>query len=107
WTRADFALFNGTNLFMYPEGRSLEFPATVTVHTEAQWLVATSMSAAGSAHTYKASNYHDLVDMPFFVGEFDLDSATIAGKTVRYGTYPRGNVSGEARAEAWQHLRRI
>src|SRR3954470_12729637 len=25
WTKPDFALFNGTNLFLYPEGRSLDF----------------------------------------------------------------------------------
>ena len=30
----DFALFNGTNLLPYPEGRGTDFPATVTVKTE-------------------------------------------------------------------------
>ena len=77
WSRPDFALFNGTNLFLYPEGRSLDFAATVTIKTEQGWHVATSMSPAGTARTYKALNYHDLVDMPFFVGEFDLDSAQL------------------------------
>ncbi len=107
WTKPDFALFNGTNLFLYPEGRSLDFAATVTIKTEAAWHIATSMTSSASGRSYKASNYHDLVDMPFFVGEFDLDSAFIAGKTVRLGTYPKGSVSGDGRAEAWQHLKRI
>ena len=30
WSRPDFAFFNGTNLFLYPEGRGFDFPATVT-----------------------------------------------------------------------------
>ena len=33
WARADFLLFNGTNLFLYPEGRGFDFPASVTVNT--------------------------------------------------------------------------
>src|SRR6478735_662838 len=55
WTRPDFALFNGTNLFLYPEGRPAEFSATVSVKTEPTWRVATSMSSAGATHVYKAS----------------------------------------------------
>jgi predicted metalloprotease with PDZ domain len=45
--------------------------------------------------------------MPVFVGRFDLDSATISGKTVRYATYPVGTVTGAARAQAWDQLKRI
>src|SRR5438552_5326115 len=85
WTRRDFLLFNGTNLFMYPEGRPLAFAARVTVHTEPDWRVVTGMHAEG-ANSYRATNYHDLVDMPFFVGRFDVDSAQISGKWVRYAT---------------------
>lgn len=107
WTRPDFALFNGTNLFLYPEGRTKEFAATVVVRTEPGFRVATSMPWAGAANTYRASNYHELVDMPVFVGRFDLDSATISGKTVRYATYPVGTVSGSARSQAWDQLKRI
>src|SRR5204862_257262 len=73
WARPDFLLVNGTNVFMYPEGRSPTFPATVVVHTESDWQVATGMAPAGT-RTYGATNYHDLVDMPFFIGNFDLDS---------------------------------
>jgi len=107
WTRPDFALFNGTNLFLYPEGRPKEFAATVVIRTEPDFRVATSMPSAGIARTYRASNYHDLVDMPVFVGRFDLDSATISGKTVRYATYPVGTVAGSARTQAWDQLKRI
>ena len=77
WAKPDFLLFNGTNLFLYPEGNSLDFASTVTVHTEADWNVTTGMAAGPKARTYTATNYHDLVDMPFFVGQFDLDSARI------------------------------
>jgi predicted metalloprotease with PDZ domain len=107
WTRPDFALFNGTNLFLYPEGRSMEFPATLVVRTEPEFRVATSMTSAGAPRTYRASNYHELVDMPVFVGRFDLDSATISGKTVRFATYPAGSVAGAARATAWDQLKRV
>jgi predicted metalloprotease with PDZ domain len=107
WTRPDFALFNGTNLFLYPEGQSFDFPATMTVRTEPEFHVATSMTSGAEVRSYRAANYHELVDMPVFVGRFDLDSATISGKTVRLATYPAGSVAGEARATAWQQLRRI
>ena len=106
WTRRDFLLFNGTNVFLYPEGRPLEFPATVTVHTEAAWRAATGMHSTGQ-DSYSASNYHDLVDMPFFVGRFDIDSAQVSGRWVRYVTYPQGSVSGVARLTAWDQLKRV
>jgi predicted metalloprotease with PDZ domain len=107
WTRPDFALFNGTNLFLYPEGRSLDFPATMSVSTEPQFRVATSMTPAGAPRQYRAATYHELVDMPVVLGRFDLDSMPISGKTVRLATYPGGSVSGERRSTAWQQLRRV
>ncbi|MFP5356811.1 MAG: hypothetical protein ACLGIK_17060, partial [Gemmatimonadota bacterium] len=63
WSRPDFAFFNGTNVFLYPEGRDPGFGATVTITTEAEWQVATGMPTSGR-RTYAAKNYHDLVDMP-------------------------------------------
>ena len=107
WTRPDFALFNGTNLFLYPEGRSLDFPATVSVRTEPEFHVATSMTSAGTPRQYRAASYHELVDMPVVLGTFDLDSTSISGRTVRLATYPRGSVAGERRSTVWQQLRRI
>jgi predicted metalloprotease with PDZ domain len=106
WARPDFALFNGTNLFLYPEGRGLDFSATVTIKTQPDWKVATSMRPAGSPRTYREANYHDLVDMPFFVGKFDYDSMVVEGKTTRLATYPAGLVTGEHRAQFWDHIGR-
>ena len=106
WSQRDFLLFNGTNLFLYPEGRPLGFPSRVTVHTEPDWRVATGMHAEGT-NSFRASNYHDLVDMPFFVGRFDIDSAMISGKWARYVTYPQGSVSGVARLTAWEQLKKV
>jgi predicted metalloprotease with PDZ domain len=107
WTRPDLAFFNGTSVFLYPEGRSLEYVASVTVDAERGDRVVTGMTWSGSAHRYHASSYHELVDMPFLVGAFDLDSARIAGRIVRYATYPVGSVTGATRADAWAQLSRI
>ena len=107
WTRPDFALFNGTNVFMYPEGRSTDFASTVMISTDPEFLIATGLAASGLKGAYTASNYHDLVDNPVFVGRFDLDSASIAGKTVRLATYPVGSVAKEARASVWEQLKRV
>jgi predicted metalloprotease with PDZ domain len=106
WSRDDFLLVNGTNVFLYPEGQPLGFASSVTVHTEPDWRVATGMHATGT-RTYTAPSYHDLVDMPFFIGRFDLDSMRIAGKWVRLATYPAAAVAGAVRAKAWDQLARI
>jgi len=98
WAREDFLLFNGTNLFLYPEGRPTDFPATVTVQTEDSWRVVTGMTQTG-ARTWTAANYHDLVDHPFFVGKFDLDSAQVAGAWMRFSSYPSGSVKPAQRAK--------
>jgi predicted metalloprotease with PDZ domain len=105
WARPDFLLFNGTNLFPYPKGRGFDFPAAVTVNTEAGWKIVTGMTSSGP-HRYTASNYHDLVDMPFFVGQFDLDSTQISGTWVRFATYPSGSVTGGPRVAVWEALKR-
>ncbi|HJP61042.1 MAG TPA: PDZ domain-containing protein [Gemmatimonadaceae bacterium] len=106
WSRPDFLLFNGTNLFLYPEGREFDFPASVSVNTEAGWKVVTGMTSAG-ARRYTASNYHDLVDFPFFVGNFDVDSTQISGTWVRFATYPSGSVTGGPRIAVWEALKRV
>jgi predicted metalloprotease with PDZ domain len=106
WARPNFLLFNGTNAFMYPEGRSLAFPATVTVKTESDWMIATGMNMV-APRKYSASNYHDLVDMPFFIGSFDVDSTQVAGKWVKLASYPRGGVPAAARAMAISQLGKV
>ncbi|HWA57716.1 MAG TPA: PDZ domain-containing protein [Gemmatimonadales bacterium] len=105
WSRDEFAFFNGTNVFLYPEGRSLLFPATVRVTTESDWRVATSMHPGPEPGSYTEKNFHDLVDMPFFVGRFDLDSATVDGTNLRLATYPAGMLTGAARSAFWEQYR--
>lgn len=106
WSRDDFAFFNGTNVFLYAEGQPLTFPARVTIRTEEDWLVATGMTPTGR-RTYREGNFHDLVDMPFFVGRFDYDSSTVDGINVRFATYPAGSLAGQARADTWGRIRRM
>ena len=93
WTAPNFAFFNGTNVFLYPVGRGFNWPARVTVHTQPDWRVATGMDPAGAPNTFSATNYHDLVDMPFYVGRFALDSTVIAGKWVRLAWYPASSLT--------------
>jgi predicted metalloprotease with PDZ domain len=106
WTRPDFALFNGTNLFFYPEERGFDFPATVTVKTESGWQVATGMKRVPGG-SYTAPNYHDLVDMPFFVGRMDYDSVQVSGRWNRLATYPAGTLGGSARQELWDQITKM
>lgn len=107
WSTPDFAFFNGTNLFLYPEGRDAQFDATVTVHTEPGWRIATGMTPGTGANTFTSANYHDLVDMPFFVGRFDADSTMIVGKPFRFVSYPAGSVSAATRASVFQQMGKI
>ena len=104
WSRPDFVFFNGTNLLPYPEGRGFNFAAGVTVRTQPGWLVATGMQPGGTPGSYREANYHDLVDQPFFVGRFDLDSMQVDGKWNRLATYPAGAMAGPARALLWDQI---
>ena len=106
WSKSNFAFFNGTNLFLYPEGIGMDFAATVTVRTNPEWRIATGMHATG-VNTFSATNYHDLVDMPFFVGVFDIDSTTVVGKTLRFASYPSGSITPVVRTGIFQQLAKI
>jgi predicted metalloprotease with PDZ domain len=108
WTRPNFSFFNGTNVFMYPVGRGFDWPATVTIHTEPSWRIATGMTP-GSAEpdVFVADNYHDLTDMPTFVGRFDLDSVLIAERWIRLAWYPAGSLTPARRDRTFGWLRRI
>lgn len=132
WSAPDFAFFNGTNLFPFPEGTGLEFDSRVRIHTEADWGVATGLTPAGaggpggrrgpdtgggegggrgrtglSTLAYEAADYHELVDMPTFVGAFDLDSLRIDGRWYRLASYPAGALEGEARATLRDQIERM
>ena len=106
WAREDFLLFNGTNLFLWPEGRPLDFPATVSVETEDAWRVVTGLTQTGP-RAWRAQNYHELVDHPFFVGKFDLDSAQVAGAWMRLSTYPAGSVKPAQRARLLDQMAHV
>jgi predicted metalloprotease with PDZ domain len=88
WTQPDFAFFNGTNLFLYPAGRSLNWPATVTVHVPTTWRVATGMPSSPAPNTFHAATYHELVDHPVVVGHFDIDSTRLDTHWIRFVSYP-------------------
>jgi predicted metalloprotease with PDZ domain len=111
WSQPDLLFFNGTTVFMYPEGRPFEHQATVVIRTEPEWRVTTGLQstepAAAGVYTYSASNYHDLVDMPTFVGRYDLDSMQIADRWTRMATYPVGSLAGQQRRAVWEALQRI
>ena len=107
WSAPDFAYFNGTNLFLYPEGQGFNFPASLTIRTEPDWKVATGMASAPEPGRYSAPNYHDLVDMPTFIGAFDLDSTRVEGRWYRLATYPAGALAGERRTELWRQIKDI
>ncbi len=104
WSRPDFLMFNGTNVFMYPEGQPLDYAARVVIRTEPHWKIATGMTFAGEPGTYRAAGFHDLVDMPVFVGRIDLDSTLIGGIWYRLATYPEGVLAGALRRRFWQQL---
>jgi predicted metalloprotease with PDZ domain len=107
WSRPDFVMFNGTNVFLYPEGRGFDFPSTVTIRTEPAWRVATGMTPGSTASTYTASTYHELVDMPFFVGHFDLDSVRTPNGWLRFASYPAGSVPKATLASSLAQLAKI
>jgi predicted metalloprotease with PDZ domain len=106
WSREDFLLFNGTNLFMYPEGQGFDWPATVAIHTEPDWLVGTAMPTVGEpgSKQYGERNFHDLVDHPFFVGRLEIDSAEVADRWFRLVTYPVGSLTGARRQRVWSAI---
>jgi predicted metalloprotease with PDZ domain len=107
WATADFVMLNGTNVFLYPEAAGADFDAQVSVSTEPDWLIATGMRSGGAPRSYRESNYHDLVDMPFFIGSFDLDSVRSDSRWLRLATYPRGALAGAAREQLWSHIRGV
>jgi predicted metalloprotease with PDZ domain len=107
WSTRDFVLFNGTNLLLYPEGRGFDFPATVTVKTQPGWRVATSMKPGGAPRSYRENNYHDLVDMPFFVGRIDYDSMQVGSRWTRLATYPAGTLADSSRKQLWDQISKM
>jgi predicted metalloprotease with PDZ domain len=107
WARSDFAFFNGTNVFLYPEGSDYEFSSSVVIRTESDWLVATGMTGNSTTGSYQAASFHELVDMPVFIGNLDLDSTEIDRRWYRLATYPNGFFQGQQRAALWGQIAAI
>ncbi len=107
WTAPNFAFFNGTNLFLYPAGRGFNWPARVSVRTEASWRIATGMDPAPGSNNFTAGNYHDLTDMPFYVGRFAIDSTQIAGKWIRLAFWPAASLTTARRDRTFAWLQKI
>jgi predicted metalloprotease with PDZ domain len=103
WARDEFALVNGTSVFLYPEGRPLDYAATVDVVTEPSWRVISGMPQR-ERRIFAAATYHELVDHPFFIGRFDVDSAQVAGAWMRFSSYPSGSVSAARRARLLEQM---
>lgn len=106
WAREDFAFFNGTNVFFFPDGDALTFEPIVTFHTEPDWRVTTGLTALSTVE-FTARDYHTLVDNPTFVGRFDLDSMRVDGHWHRLATYPEGAMAGTSRSTLWDQIRRM
>jgi predicted metalloprotease with PDZ domain len=83
----DFGFFNGTNLFVYPEGR-FDFAAEVRFDLPEGWQVATELADGEEPGVYHAADYHELVDNPTFVGHFAIDSVSVDGRWIRMAVYP-------------------
>jgi len=107
WTSPDFAFFNGTNVFLYPAGRGFSWPARVFVRTEPAWRVATGMDPAGGVNNFTATNYHDLTDMPFYVGRFALDSTRVADRWIRLAWYPASSLTPARRDRTFAWLQKF
>jgi len=107
WTAPNFAFFNGTNLFLYPAGRGFNWPARVSVRTEASWRIATGMDPAPGTNNFTAGNYHDLTDMPFYVGRFAIDSTRIGGKWIRLAFYPGASLTTARRDRTFAWLQKF
>ena len=84
----DFAFFNGTNLFLYPDGAGFDFASDVYLDVPPGWRIATGLTPAGDPGHFRAASYHDLVDSPTFLGRFALDSVAVDGKPIRFAIWP-------------------
>ncbi|UCC73442.1 MAG: M61 family metallopeptidase [Gemmatimonadota bacterium] len=104
--RSDFGFLNGTNLFVFPES-GFDFPAQVSFDLPESWKVATEMEEAGEPGVYRASDYHDLVDNPTFVGHFAIDSVNVDGRWSRLAVYPAAHFRDPARGMALEALGKI
>ena len=83
---SDFAVFLGTNLFLFEEGK-LDRAAEVRFRVPDGWDVMTALRP-GPAGTHTAPDYHELADAMTFLGRFSRDSLRVDGAWVRLGVWP-------------------
>ena len=102
----DFGLFNGTNLFVYPE-TGYDFPARVRFELPEGWRIATELEESEEPGIYRAADYHQLVDNPTFIGHFAIDSAEADGRWTRLAVWPADALPGATRDRILDALRRI
>ncbi len=104
--RPDFGFFNGTNLFVYPEKR-YDHPARVRFELPEGWRIATELIESGEPGVYLASDYHELVDNPTFLGHFAIDSVMADGVWTRLAVYPADAVDEAGRRQMVDALGKI
>ena len=101
--REDFGFFNGTNLFVFPE-TGYDFPAVVTFDLPAGWKVATELADGDEPGTFRARDYHELVDNPTFLGHFGIDSTLVDNTWIRLAVYPEDRFREPAKGMALEAL---
>ncbi len=82
----DFAVFLGTNLFLFEDGK-LDRPAEVRFRVPDGWDVMTALRPNGGG-AYGAPDYHELADAMTFLGRFSRDSLRVDSAWVRVGVWP-------------------
>ena len=102
----DFAFFNGTNLFPYEEGK-IDRPAELALKLPVGWQVATGLPRGNAENVFRAASYHELVDAPTFLGQFQLDSFTAGGKPAQLAVYPAAAFTPEQRERIRDSVDRI
>ena len=88
WARPDFAMFNGTTVFLYPEGRGFNFAATVRVEAPAGTVVG------------------DAVDVTLIAPELVEDPPVVGGHPLLHLVEPRQGGGFRVRLRARAHRQR-
>jgi len=90
WVEAEGALLNGAGIFLYSES-SRGQPQEVTLQLPADWPdVQTALEAGGTARTYRARNYDELIDNPILAGRLGRYPFEVAGQSYAL-VLPEGN----------------
>ncbi|MBI3404080.1 MAG: peptidase M61, partial [Acidobacteria bacterium] len=94
--------FNGTNLFLYPEGRIRELYKLIVIPF-GDWKVATGLDPVdGEKNTFSAPDYDILVDSPVEMGRFELLEFQVRGVPHQMAVhgptkFDRGRLVGDVR----------